>query len=641
MNKIILSRAIVILLLTGLLVSLINLDANQPVKVKGQQGGPNIFEADVPVRGTYVFADNNVTEWDDNGDGVTEEHYLENPLIVDLAANGFKPGDLILINGRASIYYAANGDRSLYHYGPNTLWGVFSSSNTVLWERQGNEVGPLNRVPGAISAGEPFVSSSTFNGYPTDIPEDFYVNASAEVGTIVRIPLGAAYLMFSVSSGYFTDNDGWTKVTIDKDTDGDSLWDSWEISGVDMDKDGYVDLILEGANWNQKDVYVEVDYMDGHRLSGVAKDDVVAAFRSCPRSVEYGPINVHIEIDDSEPLAIAHGDVVRIWEYFDRIKETYFGTLPQQTDPRAEVILLAKKYTYHYCLFVHGIETWNGTHWNTGAGGKGEVYGNDFVVALGIGFAGSPAEQAATFMHELGHNLGLRHGGGDTVNYKSNYLSIMNYLFEFDGDPLHNRPLTFSSAKLASLNEGDLNEIVGVRGANWDWTVHSGILQTSSGTKYVPLADPTLGNIDWDNDGDDTEKSVKANVNNYPQWGYPSVENERLDGYDDWSNLLFDFQGNENFAAGVHTSALSKDEITEELTWEIVQAMQEDAKSIVGGPTGPVQILDVPDEPSPQEQDTSSPIDFTLIAIVAFVVIVAVAAVALLVLRKRKKQPAP
>ena len=36
-------------------------------------------------------------------------------------------------------------------------------------------------------------------------------------------------------------------------------------------------------------------------------------------------------------------------------------------------------------------------------------------------------------MHELGHNLGLRHGGGDDVNYKPNYLSIMNYAFQFAG----------------------------------------------------------------------------------------------------------------------------------------------------------------------------------------------------------------
>ena len=56
MNKGISSRVIVILLLAGLLVSLINLDANQTVKVAGQQAGPNIFEGDVPVRGVYLLA---------------------------------------------------------------------------------------------------------------------------------------------------------------------------------------------------------------------------------------------------------------------------------------------------------------------------------------------------------------------------------------------------------------------------------------------------------------------------------------------------------------------------------------------------------------------------------------------------------
>ena len=36
-------------------------------------------------------------------------------------------------------------------------------------------------------------------------------------------------------------------------------------------------------------------------------------------------------------------------------------------------------------------------------------------------------------MHELGHNLGLRHGGADDRNYKANYLSVMNYAFQFRG----------------------------------------------------------------------------------------------------------------------------------------------------------------------------------------------------------------
>jgi hypothetical protein len=40
--------------------------------------------------------------------------------------------------------------------------------------------------------------------------------------------------------------------------------------------------------------------------------------------------------------------------------------------------------------------------------------------------------EAGTFMHELGHNLGLNHGGGlfdhgDSINFKPNFISVMNY----------------------------------------------------------------------------------------------------------------------------------------------------------------------------------------------------------------------
>jgi hypothetical protein len=39
-------------------------------------------------------------------------------------------------------------------------------------------------------------------------------------------------------------------------------------------------------------------------------------------------------------------------------------------------------------------------------------------------------ETAGTFFHELGHNLNLRHGGGDQ---KPDYISSMSYLFQLPG----------------------------------------------------------------------------------------------------------------------------------------------------------------------------------------------------------------
>ena len=50
---------------------------------------------------------------------------------------------------------------------------------------------------------------------------------------------------------------------------------------------------------------------------------------------------------------------------------------------------------------------------------------------------GTISQQAGTFVHELGHNLNLRHGGQDNVNRKPNYISVMNYAFQLGGIPPH------------------------------------------------------------------------------------------------------------------------------------------------------------------------------------------------------------
>lgn len=64
---------------------------------------------------------------------------------------------------------------------------------------------------------------------------------------------------------------------------------------------------------------------------------------------------------------------------------------------------------------------------------------------------------AGTFMHELGHTLGLNHGGQDGDNYKPNYLSIMNYSFQSDG-LYPNAELNYSEYKLADIDETALDE---------------------------------------------------------------------------------------------------------------------------------------------------------------------------------------
>ena len=74
--------------------------------------------------------------------------------------------------------------------------------------------------------------------------------------------------------------------------------------------------------------------------------------------------------------------------------------------------------------------------------------------------------QAAVLMHELGHNLGLLHSAGNkdvSLAWEPNYLSIMNYLYEFQ-DVTPGRPLDYSSAVLPQLDEGNLSLATSIGG---------------------------------------------------------------------------------------------------------------------------------------------------------------------------------
>ena len=154
-------------------------------------------------------------------------------------------------------------------------------------------------------------------------------------------------------------------------------------------------------------------------------------------------------------------------------------------------------------------------------------WGNNFLVTLGTwGSRDTAGAETGTFIHELGHNLGLNHGGPDYVNYKPNYLSIMNYWFQISGVYRDGKwgNYDYQRTKPYSLDENDLNESKGVNtpgyGTEWFYTC-------SKDSKISTASKP----IDWNWNGI-VQNSVAVDLN-------CDGNKEMLTSWNDWQQIIF------------------------------------------------------------------------------------------------------
>src|SRR5215813_7445471 len=203
---------------------------------------------------------------------------------------------------------------------------------------------------------------------------------------------------------------------------------------------------------------------------------------------------------------------------FDTLKAQYFHP--------------TSAHEWHYTIFGERHDCFRST-------GIAWIPGDDFFISLGQYrdlFSRLPRERmlrfvAGTFMHELGHNLGLGHGGATGVNYKPNYLSVMNYAFQFSGIPYAAAPgstipigfrIDYSNQALPALDEQHLDENLGIQAGTADITVFT--------SEFGDGVGPATGAIDWNLNGESTEHDIRANVNQSYDFDYT-----QLTGFDDWS----------------------------------------------------------------------------------------------------------
>ncbi len=118
-------------------------------------------------------------------------------LAIPLSGRAYAPGTWITITALGDFKVGGAYDDEYVSMG-----GLFSSSNVLL------EPGAANRVPGAIDAGDDYITSPTWFGtQSTDIAADFAIGLSdSQRSVTLPIPEGAGWLFVGLIESHYSDN---------------------------------------------------------------------------------------------------------------------------------------------------------------------------------------------------------------------------------------------------------------------------------------------------------------------------------------------------------------------------------------------------------------------------------------------------
>lgn len=306
---------------------------------------------------------------------------------------------------------------------------------------------------------------------------------------------------------------------VNLDTDGDGLLDSWEKNGYDHDGDGVIDVPLHklGANFMRKDIFIAYAWMEKSATETESHQPSMAVLSAVTEAFARAPVKNGIKVHWLNKGSVPHDeDLSPVWDEFDALM-----------DP---LVSEAERRIYHRMLNAHAYE------FDSSSGLSRGLPASDFIESLGRwpSNPGTFEQRAGTIMHELGHNLGLRHGGVDHVNYKPNHLSVMSYHNQVvwlirDGQPF----LDFERFDMRDLNEYSLSETAGLdvfgkekslAGYGVRWFANGFARSKTTGANQ---------NVDWNGDGLVNSDNVVSDLNR-------NFFGETLRGnYPEWDNIIF------------------------------------------------------------------------------------------------------
>ena len=365
------------------------------------------------------------------------------------------------------------------------------------------------------------------------------------------------------------------------DADRDGLLDSWETDGFDFDGDGQkeIDLAELGADPLVKDIFVEIDIMADIAFYGLEFGQILnrleEAFENAPPDLIDNPagggVQLHLVVDGDRPpkeqLSMNY-QTERLPAGFWTARSAYFGSADDRSHANWDQIRAAKEHIYRYCLWADTFSfTDDGRTFVSGGAAEG-VPSSNFLVASGTvenweSYQGERSliatGQAGVFMHELGHTLGLFHGGQDEINYKPHYLSVMNYAYDMPIAAVSNQGtqvaleawlLDYSRSEGAiELDETALVETAGVRGGpigrKMVWNSAPSGQVSSLNIDWVDAEE-----IDWNNSGGAAETTPYSMDLSRMETTTGSPAGDLIDQYDssmvvttDWDKLVYDHRG--------------------------------------------------------------------------------------------------
>lgn len=273
---------------------------------------------------------------------------------------------------------------------------------------------------------------------------------------------------------------------MDGDPDGDGLLTRVELGA----KEG-VPLYAYGASPFAPDVFLYVASMENkeHELDCAVPARALALAK---REMAWGGINLHVETGRAAWSERLGSSERKDFSWNSPQARNLFRELPQKWRGIFKLGVSA----FEFCL--HGVCDFTGY--------ADEIPGSTFLMTVcSYDFeAGRETEMAyaGTLLHELGHTLGLKHGGVDMVSGKPNHPSIMSHALQFSGVKIKGKErLVFADWACDDLDERNLDERKGIRcsSSRRDMSVVETYDRDEglSGRKRVPVN----GKADFNNDG--------------------------------------------------------------------------------------------------------------------------------------------